>query len=110
MDEETDGLDQSVKNDLITFDKIRRSKTSEGDDCTTGCLLHCLYFRNYCKTIAINLSKHQVLDADPKAIQQINFTANIDRDENATISFIVEEMKETILDFSQGTVNFQLNK
>ena len=110
MDEETDGLDQSVKNDLITFDKIRRSKTSEGDDCTTGCLLHCLYFRNYCKTIAINLSKHQVLDADPKAIQQINFTANTDRDENATISFIVEEMKETILDFSQGTVNFQLNK
>ena len=110
MDEVTDGLDQSVKNDLITFDKIRRSKTSEGDDCTTGCLLHCLYFRNYCKTIAINLSKHQVLDADPKAIQQINFTANIDRDENATISFIVEEMKETILDFSQGTVNFQLNK
>ena len=110
MDEVTDGLDQSVKNDLITFDKIRRSKTSEGDDCTTGCLLHCLYFRNYCKTIAINLSKHQVLDADPKAIQQINFTANIDRDENATIPFIVEEMKETILDFSQGTVNFQLNK
>ena len=110
MDEVTDGLDQSVKKDLITFDKIRRSKTSEGDDCTTGCLLHCLYFRNYCKTIAINLSKHQVLDADPKAIQQINFTANIDRDENATISFIVEEMKETILDFSQGTVNFQLNK
>ena len=110
MDEVTDGLDQSVKNDLITFDKIRRSKTSEGDDCTTGCLLHCLYFRNYCKTIAINLSKHQVLDADPKATQQINFTANIDRDENATISFIVEEMKETILDFSQGTVNFQLNK
>ena len=110
MDEETDGLDQSVKNDLITFDKIRRSKTSEGDDCTTGCLLHCLYFRNYCKTIAINLSKQQVLDADPKAIQQINFTANIDRDGNATIFFIVEEMKETILDFSQGTVNFQLNK
>ena len=110
MDEVTDGLDQSVKNDLITFDKIRRSKTSEGDDCTTGCLLHCLYFRNYCKTIAINLSKQQVLDADPKAIQQINFTANIDRDENATISFIVEEMKETILGFSQGTVNFQLNK
>ena len=110
MDEETDGLDQSVKNDLITFDKIRRSKTSEGDDCTTGCLLHCLYFRNYCKTIAINLSKQQVLDADPKAIRQINFTANIDRDGNATIFFIVEEMKETILDFSQGTVNFQLNK
>ena len=60
--------------------------------------------------IAIYLSKQQPLDADPKAIQQINFTANIDRDENATISFIVEEMKETILDFSQGTVNFQLNK
>ena len=60
--------------------------------------------------IAIDLRRQQVLDADPKAIQQINFTANIDRDGNATIFFIVEEMKETILDFSQGTVNFQLNK
>ena len=37
-------------------------------------------------------------------IQQINFTANLDRDGNATMFFIIEEAKETVLDFSQGTV------
>ena len=45
-----------------------------------------------------------MLDADPKAIQQINFTGNLERDEGATMFFIIEEAKETILDFSQGTV------
>ena len=54
--------------------------------------------------IAIDLSKQQALDADPRAIQQINFTANLDRDGNTTMFFIVEEGKETVLDFSQGTV------
>ena len=54
--------------------------------------------------IAIDLSKQQALDADPRAIQQINFTANLDRDENTTIFFIIEEAKETVLDFSQGTI------
>ena len=54
--------------------------------------------------IAIDLSKQQARDADPRAIQQINFTANLDRDENTTIFFIIEEAKETVLDFSQGTI------
>ena len=54
--------------------------------------------------IAVDLSKHQVLDADPRAIQQINFTANLDRAGNTRIYFILEEVKKTILDFSQGTV------
>ena len=49
--------------------------------------------------IAIDLSKQQVLDADPRAIQQINFTAKLDRDEGATMSFITEEAKETVLTF-----------
>ena len=53
---------------------------------------------------AIYLSKQQVLDADPGAIQQINFTANLDRTGNATMFFSIEEAKETVLDFSQGTV------
>ena len=53
--------------------------------------------------IAKDLSKQQALDADPRAIQQINFTANLDRDGNTTMSFIIEELKETVLDFSQGT-------
>ena len=54
--------------------------------------------------IAVDLSKQQALDADPKAIQQINFTANLDRAGNARIYFILEEAKETALDFSERTV------
>ena len=54
--------------------------------------------------IAIDLSKQQALDADPKAIQQINFTGNLDPDRNTTMLFITEGVKQTILDFSQGTV------
>ena len=53
--------------------------------------------------IAIDLSKQELLDADPKAIQQINFTANLDRAGNTTMFFIIEEAKATILDFAGGT-------
>ena len=56
------------------------------------------------KMIAGDLSKQQALDADPTAIQQINFTANLDRAGNTRVSFILEGAKETILHFSQGTV------
>ena len=62
------------------------------------------YFKENYKMIAIDLSKQQALDADPRSIQQINFTANLDRDGNTTMFFIIEEAKETVLDFSQGTV------
>ena len=54
--------------------------------------------------IAIDLRKQLALDADPRAIQQSNFTANLDRTGNTTVFFIIEEAKETVLDFSQGTV------
>ena len=54
--------------------------------------------------IAINLSKQQAFDADPKVMQQINFTANIDWAEQTAIYFIIEEAKETVLYFSQETV------
>ena len=46
---------------------------------------------------AVDLSKQQALDADPRAIHQINFTANLDRDGNTTTFFIIEEAKETVL-------------
>ena len=54
--------------------------------------------------IAIDLSKHQTLDADPKAIQQNNFMANLDKAGNTRIYFIVEEAKETVFEFSQESV------
>ena len=53
--------------------------------------------------IAIDLGKEQALDADPRAIQQINFTANLDKVGNTTF-FIIEQAKETVLDFSKGTL------
>ena len=54
--------------------------------------------------IAVDLSKQQDLEADAKRIQQINFTANLDREENTRFYFILEEAKETVFEFSQGTV------
>ena len=54
--------------------------------------------------IVIDLSKQIALDADLKAIQQINFTANLDRGGNTTMFFVSEDTKETILDFSRETV------
>ena len=60
--------------------------------------------KNFYKMIVADLSKQQALDVDPKAIQQIDFKANLDRAGNTRIYFILEEAKETIFEFSQGTV------
>ena len=54
--------------------------------------------------IAIDLSNQQALDADPRGIQQINFNGNLDQAEGAFVFFILEEAKETVLGFSQGTL------
>ena len=54
--------------------------------------------------IVVDLSKQQALGSHPNAIQQINFTANLTRAGNTRIYFILEEAKETVLEFSQGTV------
>ena len=60
------------------YDNIRQIATGQGDDYTTGCLLDYNYFNNHYKMISIDLSKQQALDVNPKAIQQINFTGNLD--------------------------------
>ena len=61
-------FDQTVKNNLITYDSIQKIATGQGDDYTTGCLLDYNYFKDYYKIIAIDFSKQQTLDADPKPI------------------------------------------
>ena len=96
--------DQPIKNNKVTYENIRKIATGQGDDYTTGCLLDYPYFKDTYKMIAIDLGKQQALDADPTANQQIDFTANLGRAGNTRIYFILEEAKETILDFSQGTV------
>ena len=97
-------FDQPIKSNKISYDNIRKIATGQGDNYTTGCLLDYPYFADTYKMIAVNLSKQQALNADPRAIQQINFTGNLDRAGNTRVYFILEEAKETILDFSQGTV------
>ena len=62
------------------------------------------YFKNYYRIIAIDFSKQQVFGTDPKAIQETYFTANLERAGNTTMLFIIEDVKETILGFSQRTV------
>ena len=95
---------QPVKNDIKTYENIRKITTGQGDDYTTGCLLDYNYSKKHYKMITIDLSKQQALDADPKAIQQINFTGNLSSNNDRLIFFIIEEAKETILNFSQGNV------
>ena len=86
-------FDQPINKTIKTCENIRIITIGQGDDYTTGCLLDYTYFKKYCKIVAVDLSKEQVLDADPKAIQQINFTANLDRADNTRIYFILEEAK-----------------
>ena len=84
---------------ILKHGNVRKIATGQGDDYATGCLLDYIYLKNYYKMIVVDLSKQQAL-----AIQQINFTANLERAGNTRIYFILEEAKETVLDFSQGTV------
>ena len=87
-------MDKTFKNDTITYDNVRKTATGQGDDYTTDFLLHYPYFKDHYNMIAIDLSKQQVLDADPKTIQQINFTGNVFRPEDATMFFIIEDTNE----------------
>ena len=86
-------VDQPRNKDFKTYQNIRKIATGQGDDCTSGCLLDYPYFKENYKMIAVDLSKQQALDVDPRAIQQINFTGNLDRVENITKFFIIEETK-----------------
>ena len=97
-------FDQTVTDDITTYDNTQKNVTNQGDDYTTGCLIDLVYLRNYYKMIAINFSKQQALHAHPKAIQQINFNGNKNGAGNTTLFFIIDEIKETILGCSQGTV------
>ena len=64
-------FDQSIKNNKVTYENIRKIATGREDDYTTGCLLDYPFFEDSYKMIAVDLSKQQALDADPRAIQPI---------------------------------------
>ena len=71
-------FDQPINSTNKTYENIRKIATGKGDYYTTGCLLDYSYFKDHYKMIAIDLSKQQALDSDPRSIQQINFAANLD--------------------------------
>ena len=71
---------------------------------TTGCLLDYPCYKGHYKIIVIDLSKQQECGTNSKAIQQINFTGNLDQDGITIIYFIIAEGKKTISVFWRGTV------
>ena len=97
-------FDQPINSMTKTYENIRKIAIGQGDDYTTGCLLDYPFFKDHYKLIAIDLSKQQALNTDPRAIQQINFTANLDRNANTTMFLIIEEVKVTVLNFLKGDV------
>ena len=84
---------------------MRKVSTGQGDDYTTGFLLDYAYFKNNYKLIAVDLSKKKALSADPRAIQQIVFQGVVGGDDNTKIRLytILEQSKETVLEFYKGT-------
>ena len=97
-------FDQPIKGNKVTYKYIRKVATGKGDDYTTGCLLDYPYLIDSYKMIAIDLSRQQALDADPRAIQKINFTANLDREADTRVYFFLEGSKGTKRNFAQDTV------
>ena len=93
--------DQPI-NDLIKqYDKIRKIATGHGDDYTTGCLLNYQYFKDNYKSIAIDPNKQKELDADSRAIQQIEFYGMLRT--NSQVCRVLKKLKETTLQFPKRT-------
>ena len=85
---------------------MRKISTGQSDDYTIGCLLDFAYFEKNYRLIAVDLSKQKALDADSRAIQQIIFTGKIKApiaNTTVIIYYILEQSKETMLEFSKGT-------
>ena len=94
--------DQPINDSIKQYDEVRKVSTRQ----TTGCLLDFAYFEKNYWLIAADLSKQKVLDADSRAIQQIIFTGKIKStvaNTRVIIYYILEQSKETILQFSEGT-------
>ena len=87
-------FDQPINSNIKTYENIRKIATGQGDDYTTDCLLDYSYFKDHYRMIATDLSKQQALDADPRAIKQINFAATLDRTGNTECSLLLKKPKK----------------
>ena len=94
--------DNPIESDVKKYRELKRVMMGKGEDYTTGSLLDYDYFKKHYKLVAVDLSKQKELDADPRAIQQIEFKYMLET--NSTIYWVLENSKETILEFYKGTV------
>ena len=94
--------DNPIESDIEKYRELKKVMIGKGEDYTTGCLLDYNYFKDNYKLVAVDLSKQKELDADPRAIRQIELKYMLGI--NSTIYWILEQSKETILEFYKGTV------
>ena len=94
--------DNPIESDIEKYRELKKAVIGKGEDYTTGTLLDYNYFKRHYKLVAVDLSKQKELDADPRAIQQIEFKYMLGS--NSTVYWVLEKSKETILEFYQGTV------
>ena len=94
-------FDQPINDQIKKYDEIRKIATVKGNDYTTGCLLDYQYFKDHWQLIAADLSKQKELNADPRAIQQIESKGNLKI--NSQVCTVLEKSKETVLEFYKGT-------
>ena len=94
--------DNPIKSDIEKYRELKKVMIGKGEDYTTGSLLDFNYFDKHYKLVAVDLSKQIELDADTRAIQQIEFKYMLGTD--STIYWVLEKSKETILEFYKGTV------
>ena len=89
--------DNPIESNIEKYRELKKVMIGKGEDYTTGSLLDFDYFKKHYKLVAVDLSKQKELDADLRAIQQIEF-------KYSTIYWILEKSKEAILEFYKGTV------
>ena len=94
--------DNPIESGIEKYRELKKVMIGKGEDYTIGSLLDYDYFKKNYKLVAVDLSKQKELDADPRAIQQIEFKYMLET--NSTIYWVLEKSKETILEFYKGTV------
>ena len=96
--------DNPIESDIEKYRELKKVMIGKGEGCTTGSLLDFNYFKKHYKLVAVDLSKQKELDADPRAIQQIEFKYMLET--NSTIYWILEKSKETILEFYKELLKY----